>query len=173
MAKNKVIFLDRDGTINKDYGYVYKLKDLSFLPKAIEGLKKLYENNYLLIIITNQSGINRGYYTLEQYKAFNEYMLNKLRYKGIEVAKVYYCPHIDSDNCDCRKPRLGLFYQAIKEFNIDLENSFAIGDKERDLAICKYTKVTGICISENLNSGYIHKANLLEAANYILQSKVS
>ena len=117
MKKNKAVFLDRDGTINYDYGYVHKKDKLKFLPGVIESLERLNNAGYLLIIITNQSGIGRGYFTLEEYNEFNNYMLEKLKEQGINITKVYYCPHTDNDNCNCRKPKLGLFYQAIDEYS--------------------------------------------------------
>lgn len=170
MKKNKAIFLDRDGTIICDYGYVYELDKLNFLFGAIAGLKKLYDAGYELIIITNQSGIGRKYYTVEQYQKFTNCMLKILKQNGILIREVYYCPHIDSDQCECRKPKLGLFYQAIEKYNIDLENSFAIGDKERDLAICKETNIKGVLLNSK-NDRFVCLSNLDEAANYILENQ--
>ena len=170
MEKNKVVFLDRDGTINVDYGYVYKTEDLSFIPGALDGLKKLCSAGYKLIIITNQSGIGRKYFSINDYNKFNEFFLNKLFINGIKIASVYYCPHIEEDNCDCRKPKLGLFKKAIREFNVDLDNSIAIGDKERDLCICESTNIKGILIGDNSNK-YFSCNNLNDAADYILRGE--
>lgn len=168
MKKNKVIFLDRDGTINDDYGYVHEKDKLKFLPGVIEGLKKLIESNYKLIIITNQSGIGRGYYTEEEYHEFTKYMLEELKKNNIYIDDIYYCPHTVKDNCNCRKPKLKLFYDAIEKYNVDIENSYAIGDKERDLSICNDTKITGILVY-NKSDNYLCKEDLLEAANYIIK----
>lgn len=167
MTKNKAVFLDRDGTINYDYGYVYKKDKLSFLPGVIESLKRLQKAGYLLIIITNQSGIGRGYFTLDEYIEFNDYMLGKLKEKGVYIDKVYFCPHTDLDNCDCRKPKLGLFYQAIDDYNIDLYNSYAIGDNERDLAICMETPICGILLNKD-SKKFISKNDLKDATDFIL-----
>lgn len=164
---NKAIFLDRDGTINVDYGYVYKKENLKFIDGVIEGLKILSDLDYKLIIVTNQSGIGRGMYTEKDFKAFNKYMLKALKEEDINIDKVYYCPHNPDDNCNCRKPKLELFYKAIEDFNIDINNSFAIGDKTRDLAICKIENVNGILLTKDNNKDYICKNNLLEAAEYI------
>lgn len=164
---NKAIFLDRDDTINVDYGYVYEIDKFKFCDGVFEGLKILNDLGYLLIIITNQSGIGRGYFSEEEFYKLNDYMLEKLKEKNINISKVYFCPHIDSDNCNCRKPKLELFYKAIKEFDIDINNSFAIGDKERDLAICKYENIKGILLTNYNIDNYICKTNLLEAAKYI------
>ncbi len=133
---NKVIFLDRDGTINVDYGYVHEKEKLEFVPGVIEALKIISELGYKLIIVTNQSGIGRGYFSAEEYENFTNYMLEKMKQGGADVEKVYTCPHIDKDNCDCRKPKLGLFEQAIKDYDVDLVNSFSVGDRLRDLEIC-------------------------------------
>ncbi len=170
MEKNKVVFLDRDGTINKDFGYVHETSKLEFLDGVIEGLKKLICSGYKLIIITNQSGIGRGYYNLDDYENFNSYMLNELSKEGIEILKVYYCPHTEEDNCECRKPKLGLFYQAIHDCNVDIESSFAIGDRTRDLEICNNSNVKGILLSKEEIKEYVCKINLLDAVNYILNN---
>ena len=170
---NKAIFLDRDGTINIDYGYVHEKEKFKFIDGALEGLKILNDLDYTLIIITNQSGIGRKYFTEKEFKILNPYMLEKLRENDINIAKVYYCPHIDEDNCNCRKPGLELFYQAIKEFKIDPSTSYAIGDKERDLSICSKLKVKGILLTNDKNNDYICKSSLLEAAKYIADSNRS
>ena len=164
---NKAIFLDRDGTINVDYGYVYRIDDFKFIDGVIEGLKILNDLGYLLIIITNQSGIGRGFYSESDFEILNEYMLSKLEKNGINISAVYHCPHVDDDNCICRKPKLDLFYKAIKDFNIDVSNSFAIGDKERDLSICEKENIMGILISSKNDKKYICKDNFLEAVQYI------
>lgn len=164
---NKAVFLDRDGTINIDYGYVYEIKKFKYLPNAIKGLKILNDLGYLLIIVTNQSGIGRGYYTIADFNKLNDYMLNDLKEKGVNIAKVYMCPHTDNDKCSCRKPEVSLFYQAIKEFDIDLSKSYLIGDKERDLSLCEKENIKGILLTTEKSKKYICKKNLYEAANYI------
>lgn len=164
---HKAVLLDRDGTINVDYGYVYKIKDFKFIDGVIEGLKILNDLGYYLIIITNQSGIGRGYYQIKDFEKLNKYMINTLRENGIIIKNVYYCPHISNDECECRKPKLGLFYQAIKDYNIDIDNSYVIGDKERDLALSDEENIHGILLSDKSKSKYLCKKNLLEAAHYI------
>lgn len=164
---NKAIILDRDGTINIDYGYVYEISKFKFIDGSVEGLKLLNDLGYILIIITNQSGIGRGYFSLETYQKLNKYMLEYLSKEGINISKVYMCPHTNEDNCHCRKPKLALFHQAIDEFNIDISNSYVIGDKERDLALCNEKNIKGILLSNEKNDKYICKKNLYEAAIYI------
>ena len=164
---NKAIFLDRDGTINIDYGYVYKIEDLKFIDGTIEALKILNNLGYILIIITNQSGIGRGLYTEDDFKKFNIHMLKILKDNEVNISEVYYCPHNPLDNCNCRKPKLELFYKAKEDFDIDFNSSFAIGDKERDLSICKIENIKCILLTDKKNNKYICKKNLLDAANYI------
>jgi D-glycero-D-manno-heptose 1,7-bisphosphate phosphatase len=141
---DKAIFLDRDGTINVDKAYLYKISDFEFMPGAREALLLLQEAGYRLVVITNQSGIARGYYREEDLSVLHNWLLRTLDREGIHISGIYYCPHhpqgkIDRYRmeCDCRKPRLGLFFRASLELNIDLSLSVAIGDRMRDLQICK------------------------------------
>ena len=165
---NKAIFLDRDGTINVDYGYVYKIENFKFIDGVIESLKELYDLGYLLIVISNQSGVGRGYYSKKEADKLFDYMVEVLADNGIIINKYYYCPHTDEENCECRKPNIQLFERAIKDFNIDTNNSFAIGDKVRDLSICKTTNVKGILINNNeVNSDFFCVNNMTEALRYI------
>lgn len=155
---SKTVFLDRDGTINVEKHYLHRIEDFEFLPRVIEGLKILQDAGYLLIIVTNQSGIGRGYYTEKDFLKLNSWIEVELEKYGIRIAKVYYCPHLPDAKieryritCECRKPALGLYKQAIKEFNIDLSQSFAIGDKIRDCSICETTSCKGFLIGKNEN----------------------
>ncbi len=129
---NKAVFLDRDGTLNYDKGYIYKIEDFQFLPKAVEALK-LLKDDFFLFIITNQSGIGRGYYTMEDAHKFNNHLLNELKQEGISIKKTYICPHAPGDNCDCRKPSHKFVADAKKEYDIDLEHSWVIGDHPWDV----------------------------------------
>ena len=145
---NKAIFLDRDGTINVDKHYLYKIEDFEFLPGAIEALKLFQGKKFKLIIITNQSGIARGYYTIDDFYKLHDYINNELKKYSIKIDGVYFCPHLH-EKCNCRKPKTGLFYQAAKDFNIDFSESFAIGDKKRDLCICDEQPVKGYLVGQN------------------------
>lgn len=148
---NKAVFLDRDGTINVDYGYVYRYEQFVFIDGVIEALKRFQELGYMLIVITNQSGIARGYYTEKDVSVLNRKMCDRLEEEGVYITAIYYCPHL-GDECDCRKPKLGLFYQAAKEYDIDMKSSIAIGDKLRDLKICEKEPVKGFWITESEES---------------------
>ena len=180
MGKNKAVILDRDGTINVDAGYVGRKEDFVYLDGAIDGLKALTEANYCLIVVTNQSGIARGYYTEAQFKALNEWMIEDLRTKGITITATYYCPHHPEAtveayriDCDCRKPKLGMFEKAIAENDININDLYVIGDKNRDVALCdKYESVHGIVLYSGLteqrgNIEYI-SGGLREASKRVL-----
>jgi len=129
----KAIFLDRDGIINVDYSYVYKKEDLEFCDGVFETLQHFASLGYALFIVTNQSGIGRGYYTEEDFEKLTSWMLDEFICKNIKITKVYHCPHSPDENCKCRKPKTGMFEQARKEFDIDIKNSWMIGDKPSDI----------------------------------------
>lgn len=132
MTLKPAIFLDRDGTLNWDPGYVHKVEDFRLLPGVIEGLKLLSEK-YLFIIITNQSGIGRGYYTEDDMHAFNAVLIEELEKYEIEIKKIYFCPHHPDEICECRKPNPTNILRAAEEYNIDLEKSWMIGDHPSDV----------------------------------------
>lgn len=172
--KTKAVFIDRDGTINIDNNYVFRVQDFEFIPDAIKGLKLLQEIGFKLIVITNQSGIARGYYTEEDYKELNQWMERTLRSEyGIEIAASYYCPHHPDaiinnyrKECNCRKPKVGLFEKAIIDKNIDTDNSYAIGDKLRDLSVCeKYEKMNGFLVGQNETEEIINRVKRGEIKN--------
>lgn len=159
---NKAIFLDRDGTINVEKNYLYKIEDFEFLPGVIEGLKLLQDAGFLLIIITNQSGIGRGFYTEKDFHILNKWMSEKLKENGVNITSVYYCPHLPDAaiekyriECDCRKPKLGMFNKAVKDYNIDLSQCYSIGDKIRDCAICNNSSCLGFLVGNNEKSAII------------------
>ena len=129
----KAIFLDRDGIINKDHSYVYKKEDFEFCDGIFETLSYLVSLGYTLFIVTNQSGIGRGYYSEEDFNKLTAWMLEVFMQKGIKITKVYHCPHSPDENCICRKPKAGMFKRAKEEFGIDMKNSWMIGDKLSDI----------------------------------------
>jgi len=129
----KAIFLDRDGVINVDKGYVYKIEDFEFTKGAIKALKYFQSLGYILIVVTNQSGIARGYYKLEDFKKLTKWMKNRLKADGIEIKEVYFCPHSPDDRCSCRKPSPGMILKAAKDYDIDVKKSWMIGDKPSDI----------------------------------------
>lgn len=129
----RAIFLDRDGTIINDFGYVFEKEKLEFLDSVIPGLKALQDFGYKLIIISNQSGVGRGYFSLEEMNAFNDYLLEKLKEQDITISGIYICPHHPEEDCSCRKPKAFLVEKAAKDLKINLKESFFVGDEEKDI----------------------------------------
>jgi D-glycero-D-manno-heptose 1,7-bisphosphate phosphatase len=137
---SKCVFLDRDGVINKDLGYVHKWADFEFLPGVIEALKNLTLHEISIVIVTNQSGIARGFYTEQDFLTLNDHMLEHFKFEGIQVLDVFYCPHLTSGivskyaiTCSCRKPKPGMFQVAFDKHNINPLTSVMVGDKVSDI----------------------------------------
>lgn len=152
---NPAIFLDRDGTINVEKKYLYQIKEFEYITGAIEAMRLFTQMGFILAVITNQSGIARGYYTERDFWHLSEWMKKDLLKKGIPIRKIYYCPHYEEGRvfpyavaCNCRKPGTDLFWQAKEELQIDMKNSYAIGDKPRDLSVCVESEAQGILLDE-------------------------
>ena len=126
----KALFLDRDGTINVDYGYVYQQENFELIDGIVELCKIAQEKGYIIIVITNQSGIARGYYTEDDFKKINSFMLNLFAQNGVKITDVYHCPDLSGPR---RKPECGMFLEAKVQYNIDMESSVSVGDQERDI----------------------------------------
>ena len=132
---NRAVFLDRDGTMARDVPYCRSPEDFELFPSTAKAVKLLREHGFKVIVITNQSGIARGYFTEETLARIHEKMKKELAKEGAGVDGIYYCPHHPDDNCDCRKPRPRLVLQATEDFNIDLTRSFVVGDLEMDVGL--------------------------------------
>ena len=138
--KNKAFLLDRDGTINIDTGYLYRIDDWEFEPRAIEALQMIKAAGYKIIVTSNQSGVARGYYTEQDIKVLHEQVNKLLKKHDACIDGFYYCPHYEHGTvkeyvieCSCRKPNLGMYEKAIKEFNLDPSLCFVVGDKMTDI----------------------------------------
>ena len=131
----KAIFLDRDGVINKEVDHLSDPKDFEFIDGSIEALKLLKQKNFLLIVITNQAGIARGFFTEETLKKIHDKMIKILKQNNLRLDDIYYCPHHPefTGPCDCRKPKPGMILKAKIKHNIDLTNSFMVGDTLNDI----------------------------------------
>lgn len=132
----KIIFLDRDGVINRDPGfggYVTSWEEFEFLPGALEALKKLSQAGFEVIVISNQAGVAKGLYTLEDLDDITKNMLRETEKAGARIRSVHYCPHKDEDSCNCRKPEIGLFHQATKGLEVNFADTFFVGDNRRDM----------------------------------------
>ena len=129
----KTIFLDRDGVINKDINYLHKIDDFEFIDGIFDACLYFQSLGYKIIIITNQSGISRGYYSHSDYQKVTQWMLDQFKYKNINILDVFHCPHGPDSTCDCRKPKPGMFLKAKDKHNTDMEKSWLIGDNEIDV----------------------------------------
>jgi len=140
MSYQPAVFLDRDGVINFDPGYVYKIEEFQFIPGVFSACREFIRLGYQIIIITNQSGIARGLYTVEDFKRLTKWMLAQFKDHGVEITDIYYCPHHDvygkgqyKLDCHCRKPKPGMIKQAENEHQINLQQSILIGDTPGDI----------------------------------------
>lgn len=157
----KALFLDRDGVINVEKDYLYKIDEFEFID-GIFDLCMYYQNlGYIIVVVTNQSGIARGYYSEEDFKKLTSWMQDEFLQNGIDIKKVFYCPHHPdiSQSCNCRKPKPGMLLDAAKEFDIDLKNSIIVGDKERDVQAGINAGLTTTYLFDESKSVKISKAN--------------
>ena len=136
----RAIFLDRDGTINREGGYLSETEELSLEPAAAEGLGILRQAGFLLVVVSNQSGVARGYFPEDAVRRFNEALSRALEAEGVRIDRYYFCPHYPggvvpgySLVCECRKPKPGLLLQAAQEADLALSRSYSVGDAARDL----------------------------------------
>ena len=164
--KSKAVFFDRDGVLNVDKEYLHSIEELEWVDGAKESVAYLTKNGYTVFVVTNQSGIARGYYEVEDMQHLHEHMAAEIAAAGGKITKFYYCPHLPNGKvakyaieCDCRKPKPGLLLQAMSEYHICKENSFLIGDKRRDI---ESAEAAGI-------RGYLYEnGNLLEFVKRII-----
>lgn len=135
---DKIIFIDRDGVINRDpeftkEGYVTRWEDFRFLPGALEALKCLTDKGFKIAVISNQAGIGKGIYTQEKLNEITERMLKEIEAAGAKIYSVRYCVHTSDANCGCRKPKTGLLKSAVKDLEVDFSGSYFVGDKKTDI----------------------------------------
>ncbi len=130
--KTKAIFIDRDGTLIEEVNFLHRVEDLRYFPFTDEAIRLLKGNGFLVIVVTNQSGIGRGIYTENDMNSIHEQIQNDLTEK---LDAFYFCPHLPNEGCHCRKPNLGMIESACTDFAIDLENSWVIGDKNLDVEL--------------------------------------
>lgn len=184
MRNNKFILLDRDGVINVEKSYLYEIKDFEYEKEVINSLKRLSKLGYKFVIITNQAGIAKGYYTKEDYFKLEKYIEKDLYEKGIKIERTYFCPHHPDVTgnygieCKCRKPAMGNFLKAIEEFNIDTKKSYMIGDRISDLIPAENLGINTVLVRtgygkenekklKNLKQKPIIVNNISEFADYI------
>ena len=140
MEANKAIFLDRDGVINQDDGYVFKITDFIFLDGVFDACRIFQNLGFKLVIVTNQSGVARGFYTEDDVLNLHDWVKTQFKQEGVNIEKAYFCPHhneqglgIYRQSCNCRKPEPGMLFQAKNELNLDMSQSIMIGDRASDV----------------------------------------
>lgn len=156
----KALFLDRDGVINIEKDYLYKIEDFEFINGIFELCQHYINLGYIIIVVTNQSGIARDYYSQEQFESLTAWMLGDMYEHGVEVTHVYHCPHHPSISgiCNCRKPKPGMLLEAANKFDIDLEKSILVGDKERDIEAALNAGLTETYLFDQFNKVTTSKA---------------
>lgn len=178
--RREAVFLDRDGTINEEVGYVTDISRFRFMPGVFEAISSLNRAGYLVVIVTNQSAVGRGFMSEDTLRQIHKWMVTQIESHGGKVDAVYYCPHTPQDKCNCRKPNPGLMEKAQRDFNIDLTKSFIIGDKESDIVLgraigCRTVliRTTGV----ESNGGTLNlepdraEKSLLDAVTWITRTK--
>lgn len=170
---NKIIFLDRDGVINKkaaEHNYVKSWDEFQFLPDVPKAIKLFTVSGYLVIVVTNQRGIARKIMTMDSLKTIHKNMCDELWKYGAVINDVFVCPH-DKNTCNCRKPNIGLFLQAEQKYPVNKDKSFMIGDSVTDIAAGKKYRIKTIAIGNNDLGADYRFDNLLKAAQFIIGVK--
>ncbi len=140
----RCIFVDRDGTLIEDRGYVHRIEDYAPLPGVFEGLRLLRDAGFGIVIVTNQSGIGRGYFDAAQFERFQAHLLADFAREGAPIDATYHCPHRPDEGCACRKPATGMLERAARELGVDLSESWMIGDKWSDVQLAKNAGCHGL-----------------------------
>ena len=168
--QKKIIYLDRDGVINEDFGYVSKIEDFKFINGVFEACKEFLTLGYELIVVTNQSGIGRNYYSKDEFLELTKYMRNEFKKEDIDILNVYYCPHNSDDNGSWWIAKDGMILQSLNDFEIDLNSSWLIGDKISDIECAKNGNIQNrILISEDVvdSKDFLVAKSLLDSVKYI------
>ncbi len=160
--KRPAVFIDRDGTVNEQMGYINHISRFVMLPGAAEAIRLLNMHQYLAIIVSNQSGVARGYYPIGLVDEVHAHMRALMEKEGAFVDGIFFCPHYErgsvpeySIECDCRKPRTGLIEKARKAFEIDMDNSYVIGDRYSDIELALRSDMKGILVTTGYGQGDI------------------
>ena len=173
----KTIFLDRDGVINKEVSYLNKIEDFEFISGVFDSFRYLQKLGYSLIIVTNQSGIGRGLYQLQDYQILTKWMINEFKKNNIEIKDIFYCPHSPESQCNCRKPNPGMLTDAKIKHNIDMKNSWMIGDKETDIqaanaaGIYNTILIKGSQLSDEVNSSAKYFLDTVKQTTQVINKK--
>jgi histidinol-phosphate phosphatase family protein len=163
-AGQRAVFLDRDGTINTNPSsgdFCKRADDMKLLPGVAAALRRLCDAGYVAVVYTNQSGVGRGIMTLKDVDAVNARMEELLAEAGVKLAGIYYCPHVNEDKCECRKPKPGLLLKGAREVGIDLARSWAVGDSARDMEAAQAAGCKTVFVYGNAYPGQREKAEQL------------
>jgi len=194
MKKSVAVFLDRDGVINEEVGYLDSLDKLKIIPCAFEAIKLINESGMKAVVISNQAGVARGFFTEDFVKIINEHLQTALRQKKAHIDNFYYCPHHPTEgikpyrqNCNCRKPAPGMLLKAAQDLNIDLTKSYMVGDRFRDMEAAKRVGVKGVLVKTGYGSELLQDdgpdkateegkpdfiaADILDAVRWILKDR--
>jgi D,D-heptose 1,7-bisphosphate phosphatase len=146
----KAIFLDRDGVINEERkDYVKNLNEFKIINGSLDAIKYIKQKKYLVVIITNQSAVNRGFMSIKKLNEIHDFLEERILELDISIDGIYFCPHTPQENCGCRKPKPGLILKAAEELKIDLKKSFMVGDSEKDIKAAENAGCKGILLREN------------------------
>jgi D-glycero-D-manno-heptose 1,7-bisphosphate phosphatase len=162
IMKKRAVFVDRDGTINEQMGYINHLKRFIILPGVSDAIRLLNQHNYLVIVVSNQSGVARGYFPIDLVHEIHEFMLREMAKAGAIIHGVFFCPHYPGGEvkkyaieCNCRKPRPGLIEMACREFDIDISCSYMVGDRYTDIELADRCNLKGIMVKTGYGMGDI------------------
>jgi len=158
--KRRAVFIDRDGTLSEEVGYINHVSRFRLFPYASSAIKHLNENGWLAIVITNQAGVARGYFSEDTIHAVHDAMTNELKRKGAQLDAIYYCAHHPSVgeppyrlDCDCRKPKPGLISRAVNDFGINLEESWMVGDRYSDVELARNAGINSMFVMSGYGRG--------------------
>jgi D-glycero-D-manno-heptose 1,7-bisphosphate phosphatase len=182
-VESRAVFLDRDGVINADRpDFVKSWEEFEFLPDSLEALAVLSQTPYKIVVITNQSGVGRGLLSERTLERMHARMIDRVRASGGRIDAIYYCPHDPGVGCDCRKPATGLFFDAARDFDINLTLSWAIGDSHRDTQAANRAGVQAILLDRMLPDQtavpgsalqFVRAINLFDAVRIIQNSAIA
>ncbi len=164
---NKAVFLDRDGTIARDVHYCRSAEDFELLPAVPDAIRLLAQNGFKVVVITNQSGIARGYFTEETLAQIHDKMRSELAQHDARVDAIYYCPHHPDEGCSCRKPGTALFEKAAREHGIDLQASYVVGDMQMDIDAGKALGATTVLVTTGPQSSAPNLQSLIDSPDHV------